>query len=81
MVELLLKKINYQINNEDELQGQAVLINYGESLNLYKLVDQEHNISGGGAFDVKGAKKYFSEKIKKMFDAEVTFLQNYEKIL
>jgi hypothetical protein len=81
MVELLLKKINYQINNEDELQGQAVLINYGEDLNLYKLVDQEHSISGGGAFDVKGAKKYFSEKIKKMFCADVTFSPNYEKIL
>jgi hypothetical protein len=73
--------LDWQMKRFNFTQGQAVLINYGEDLNLYKLVDQEHNISGGGSFDVKGAKKYFSEKIKKMFDADVAFLPNYEKIL
>lgn len=67
------KERPFEITTEDGelLNGTATLIvkfgNYPYDSKLCKYVDFEHDIHGGGAFDGKGAKKYFETLIEKKF--------------
>lgn len=56
--------------NIEGLSGFATLYTHtndcDKSLTLYKYIDIEHDIQGGGFYDIRDAKRDFKNKIKEL---------------
>lgn len=53
----------------EDLFGHATLFIYSnpyENRRLYKYIDLEHGIDGGGYFELKDAKKNFNKKLREL---------------
>lgn len=69
---IVYKKVNYWgfDYNIEELSGQATLYIYSNKYDrknpLYKYIDEEHGVAGGGYYSRAKAEKSFKEKIQEL---------------